>query len=88
MPKYREPQKKKTTKVNPVLHPDSKLGKVAKSVGDKVKTVAKTIIGGPLYMGYEAIKKKRVESGMDSYKKGGYVKSKSKTWSNRANQYD
>ena len=79
--------KKSNTK--PAFHPSTKLGKFVKGAGKATLSA----LAGPGYWAVEAlknIKKKRVESGMDKYKKGGYVKpkSKSKTWSNRANQYD
>jgi len=67
---------KKSKNKKPALHPDTKLGKFARSVKKNIKTV----LGGPAYAGYEAVKSlnsKRKASGMGSlikYKKGGYVK--------------
>tara|TARA_R110000796_G_scaffold53618_2_gene125800 strand:- start:6119 stop:6367 length:249 start_codon:yes stop_codon:yes gene_type:complete len=69
---------KKSKNKKPALHPDTKLGKFARSV----KSGIKTVLGGPAYAGYQAVKSlnsKRKDSGMGpliKYKKGGYVKPK------------
>ena len=79
-----KPKKKK-----PSFNPETKLGKAANAV----KSGIKTVLGGPAYAAYDAVKKlnkTRKASGMGSivqYKKGGYVKPK-KSSKSSYQQYD